>query len=283
MRMLCGSTETANGVPCTRFARHETGRCAWHDGINVQRRRQGKPMPPSKACTRCKRELPRRRFRPTGRQCPATGERYGASVCRDCEERERRAAGVPKRHPRYNARGEVWCNRCQRYQHADNYRPHPNRPGTFWSYCKACTIQLDRERYHRKKLTPAGWKAQDRRAERARVQAKREFRERTDFVVRGIDLLGKRGFTLSEIGKLIDISLGNIYGWTRHGVRPTPAVAERVAIALRETAHLKAQATKPYRRRIPHSELSELLDRIAPQLERHPVRNRWRKHQNAQA
>jgi transcriptional regulator with XRE-family HTH domain len=275
MRLICGSTDTANGARCGRFARHESGRCAWHDEINIQRRRLGKPLPPTKVCGRCKRELPRRMFRPTGRQCPASGERYGASICRGCEEQERRAAGVPKRHPRYNARGEVWCNRCERYQHADNYRPHPNRPGTLWSYCKACTIQIDRERYHRKKRTPAGWEQQDRSIARKRERRAANRRDRRKFVKESMELLRRRGFTISEISRLTGISLTTIYQWPK-GATPSPPAANRIQVVVLETGHLKAGAVPEFRRRRPHPELEQLMSRIAPQLERFVTRSRWR-------
>lgn len=223
-----------------------------------------------RTCRRCNQSKPFDHFYATGH---GNGRRR---VCIRCLNEEQRAKAGYRRHQRYNARGEVWCNYCQRYRHADTFKPHPSRPGKLWTYCRECTREIDRIRYRAKVSTPEGRRAvMAGRVERHRRLRQREVKDRSKFVESAVDTLLRRGFTLSEVARLAGFSVGIIYGW-RYGKTPSLAAENRLAIVLRETAHLPIGDIPTFRRRKPHPELAFLIKRLAPQLEPYPMRDSWR-------
>lgn len=173
------------------------------------------------------------------------------------------------------ARGEVWCNNCARYLSAEEFKRHPQRPHTYWSYCKACVIEIDRMRYRAKAKTPAGQEATRRRGERHRRQMAAEYRARRMFVRDAIDTVRRRGFTISEVARLSGIAVPSLYAYLKDERRPIPAAASRMLLVLRATAHLPTGEAPPYRRQRPHPELAGLLERLAPEIARHPTRSAW--------
>jgi hypothetical protein len=273
---------TAAGHPCTRHATDGTDFCGWHD---PQRRRlasRAKTPKPTKVCRSCQRELPRRLFPATGGKSPVTGERYGGARCSDCLAKERRANGIPVRHQRRNARGDVWCNRCRRYLSPDRFTRHPQRPHTYWSYCRDCVHVIDRERYHRTKFRADKAAGAFERTRRKARRRDREHRERGRFVAGAIDTLRRRGFTKSEVARLARVSMSQLYGWLDFTQRPTPAIEARFGELLVATAHLP-MGIPPFRRRLPHPELERLLSATDGLEERYPTRDRWRKQRELRA
>ena len=227
-----------------------------------------------RTCRRCGQTKPYTDYTATGH---GNG---GRRVCIDCikrhDARRRREAGSPVRHERHNARGEVWCNYCQRYRHAKDFKPHPSRPGKLWTYCRECVLEIDRIRYHAKVSTPEG-RAQVMKGRngRHRRQRRNELRERRGFVTRAVDTISRRGFTLSEISKLTGISLTTFYGW-RKDKDPSRAAEARIAIVLQATSHLPIGILPIKGRRNPHPELALVVKRIAPELAKHPMRDSWK-------
>lgn len=264
----------ARGEPCRNWA-GSNGLCSWHDPERTR-----KPMARriaesrSRVCIACNHERPGRKFG-AGATNPKTGEAYRRRTCLDCETKERRARGVPERHARYDARGHVWCNNCRQYLHADNFRRHPLRPHTYWSYCKECTRWIDRNRARSIRGTADWKKAVTDRVRRQRRQATQEQTERRKFVADAITLLGRRGLTRAEIARLCDTSHGSLIEWARSERRVTPQVASRFGGLLRLTHDFSMAAEPVRRRRLPHPEMPRLLAAMAPVLERYPVRNSW--------
>lgn len=235
------------------------------------RRDRQQQKPDSKVCRECERRLPIRLFAPTGHYVASLGRKSGDHTCRECRAKQRRAKGIPERHQRYDARGRVWCTNCKQYLEADHFKRHPQRPHTFWSYCKDCTRVLDRLRW-------TGDRQRRHNESRTRRQKQRtslELRERRDFVADAIRLLGRRGFTLTDVSKLAGVSLTSVYEWRDKARRVTPNAAERFAVVLRATAHLPNGDQPAYRRRRPHPELEGLIARLGPELARYPLRSRW--------
>lgn len=268
---------TSVGTPCrnTRGLDAE-GRCWRHDGrppLQYKARGPGRTEP--KVCVTCNQLRPARAFRVSA-ATDRNGVPYRVRTCRDCEEKSRRAAGVPKRHQRRDARGNVWCNNCERYLHPDNFKRHPLRPHTYWAYCKACVIEIDRLRYRIKAKTPEGKAAQSARTKRRAAQRKREQRERAEFVRDAITLLRRRGLTKSDISRAADVSLGNLLTWERGENRPDPSVAARLGELLRITADWPPTAEPAYRRRLPHPAADTLAAAMAPVIAAYPIRSRWK-------
>lgn len=226
-------------------------------------------------CAACRRTLPPRLF--------GNGSKYGGTdtprkrkTCLDCEAKARRAAGVPARHKRRNARGDVWCNACRHYLTPAAFKRHPSRPHTFWAYCRACTREIDRARGRAKRRTAEGQEEQRRAVARKARRRRAEQLERARFVAEAIALLLRRGFTKADICRLADVSWGSLLAWERAERRVTPAVAERFAILLRATSHVATGPEPCPRRRRPHPELPMLIERVAPLVAAHPVRSRWK-------
>lgn len=231
------------------------------------------PTAPRK-CLRCGHEKPYDHFYASGH---GNGRRR---VCIRCVREADRAKAGFRRHPRYNARGEVWCNYCERYRSADHFRfvSFPSLPKPkYWAYCKDCTREIDRVRYHHSVSTSEGKaKVLESRYKRHRRQRETELRQRREFVLRAIETIRRRGFTISEVSRLSGISLTTLYGWQKHDKEPSRAAESRLAIVLCHTGHLPVGELSTYRRRLPHPELAFLIKRIAPELAKHPMRNSWK-------
>lgn len=279
---------TIAGHPCKHLATGENGLCAWHDPERKRRAcggRIAKALGPKPCKGPCGRVLPRRLFPQTGGRSPLTGERYGGPVCSGCLERASRAAGVPVRHKRRNARGDVWCNHCERYLRPDAFRfvQYPSMPAPkFWAYCIACTQEIDRDRYHRTKFRIDKAAGAFERTKRKAGRRKQEYRERTKFVTGAIDTLRRRGFTKSEVAKLARVSMTQLYGWNEGTQRPTPAIEARFGELLVATSRFPL-GDRPVRRRIPHPELAAILAATDGLDVRYPVRDRWRKQRALRA
>jgi hypothetical protein len=236
------------------------------------------PYPPTtddKPCRTCGAVLPPKRFyRQPRNRSGLTGD------CKSCYLAKRRTPGAPARRPRYNARGDVWCPAHDRGKGAflqpHRFKRHPLRPHTYWAYCRDCTIEIDRLRYRAKSRTPEAQAQQRARTQRRAQQRKHRQRERRAFVAEAILLLRRRGLTKADICRLADVSFGGLLKWERDEVCPSPNVAARLSLLLRETAHLAAQPEPAYRRRTPHPETPALMARVAPRLAAYPLRSRWR-------
>jgi DNA-binding transcriptional regulator YiaG len=227
-------------------------------------------------CKVCDANLPIERFYRSGRH--TNGRRR---TCIDCLKRQdavrRRAEGRKIRHQRRNAHGDVWCNRCERYLPELSFREHPSRPGTLWSYCRACTREIDRERYARamSDLESAERELERRNASKRRIARKRDT-ERRAFVADAIGILRRRGLTKMEVSRLTGTTIQSVLAWERKERKLSPQAAERFVIVLRETAHLPVQDRPAFRRRTPHPELDQLMARCRPQIAEYPtIRGRW--------
>lgn len=177
--------------------------------------------------------------------------------------------------PRYDGHGNVYCHNCATYLPASAFAwrtaPSLDRP-RYSSYCRPCQRMLDRLRW-------SGERRQRNNASRLirqKRQQQREQRERREFVAHAITVLRRRGLTMTDISKLAGVSVEAVAAWERNRRQVTPPVAERIAVVLRETAYLPIGDTPAYRRRLPHPDLPRLLDRCRSQVERYPVRSRWR-------
>jgi hypothetical protein len=277
MRMSGHCTSlTAEGQPCRNYRVNADGLCWRHDGRPVRNPApRAAPEPESsRTCRICGHERPIRSFN-RGTTNPKTGAAYYKRTCVDCEEAKRRAQGTPRRHERYNARGDVWCNNCKRYRPREEFKRHPLRPHTFWAYCKDCTRVLDRLRYRAKARTSEGKAAQAARIERRRRSRESQQKSRAHFVQDAILLLRRRGLTKSEICRLAGVSFGNLLKWERREVRVSPNVASRMGVLLLETTGWPLVETPAYRRQSPHPRLDELVARCAEQVAQYPVRTRW--------
>lgn len=232
---------------------------------------------PTRPCKVCKRTLPLDRFYASGH---GNGRRHTCTRCINVElDQERRARGAHKRHPRYNARGHVWCNRCQHYLTADQFKRHPSRPGTCWSYCKPCVIQIDRERYRRKVSTIEGatqvLEARYKRKKRAQAKA---IRDRKEYVIYVIDQLRLRGFTRAEISRLTGVSQPTLAKWAdpKDKTRILEAGERRLEIVFRETVSLPRIGYQNGRR-LPHPEYARIHALTHDDVQAVYLRNAWRK------
>jgi len=270
----CAAT-TAKGEPCRNWA-GGNGLCSWHDPERTR-----KPAPPrisrtgSRVCVGCGHELPARKFGTRGKN-PKTGEPYRRGTCLDCEAKERRAKGIPERHPRYDARGFVWCNNCRQYLPGHRFARHPYDAEKYWSYCRECTRWIDRHRARSIPGTAEHTKATADRLKRQRRQDRKEQKERRTFVADTILLLGRRGFTRAEICRLCDVSFTSLIAWTRAERKITRNVELRFGELLRLTQALPLAVEPVRRRRLPHPEMPRLLAAMQPVIERYPVRSRWK-------
>jgi len=224
-----------------------------------------------KLCPRCRQTLPLDAFyaRPNGGpDC----------YCRPCRKDYQRRLAARKaghrRHVRINARGDVWCNHCQRYLPTCSFRRHPSRPHTWWAYCVDCTRELDRLRWRGERRARHNAESPNRRRRRRAS----ERSERRAFVAGAILTLRRRGLTKTDVSRLTGVSLGSILAAEQGGGRwgPTPHTAARFVVALRATAHLPTGAEPAYRRRLPLPGLAELVARVRPLMDAYPVRSRWR-------
>jgi hypothetical protein len=199
--------------------------------------------------------------------------------CDECAEKARRAAGIPVRHQRRNARGDYWCNHCKRYRPADCFADHPtpSRTGTKWSYCRDCVRELDRLRYHASVSTPEGRaKVQAARAQRQRRRKRAEYAERRETVANAIDVLHWRGLTDMDISEILDVSFASVWHWKQKKRRVvTEAVVERMLALVTATKEWPKLDQPAYRRRTPHPKRDELRERLRPLLLQFPVRSRW--------
>jgi DNA-binding transcriptional regulator YiaG len=233
------------------------------------------PRPGDRLCIACNRVKPANQFHVSGH---GNGRKRTCIRCQhDAARRERIARGGKDRHPRYNARGDVWCNRCERYLGAENFKRHPNRPGTYWAYCKPCTREIDRERYAKRTSTIEGAIAElDRKNQRKQRLTKERMAERRKFLKESILLLRRRGLTKAEIVRLTDTTFGNLLKWERGEMqRPTEAICRRFGVVVRAT-HGFPLGEPAHRRRLPHPAMAELLAICMPQIEAIPVRNSWK-------
>lgn len=274
-RPHCRAT-TKRGNPCRNQRLDAQGLCWRHDG---RPRRPPTPRPApapqrSRVCRVCGHERPIRCFG-LGATNPKTGAAYYRRTCRDCEERARRAKGIPKRRQRRNARGDVWCNHCQRYLPPGRFAPRPRRPHTFWAYCRECTRALDRLRARNIRGTPEQRAHVAQSVARKRRRRHAAQRERARFVQDAIAILRRRGLTKTDICRLAQVTFASLLRWERGG-KPDPNTAARFGVLLVETAHLPNGPTPAYRRRRPHPEAERLAARVVPQLAALPVRSRWK-------
>lgn len=213
----------------------------------------------TKRCKTCNRILPFRCFVPSGHFIKRLGRRSGSNDCRDCQAKQRQAAGIQVRHQRINGRGEVWCNNCKRYLPTSEFKRHPTRPHLWWTFCMPCTRELDRMRYRAKARTASGRAAIRAAHNRSkRRKAAEDARERRAFMAETIDLLRRRGLTRSEIGRLTGSDLGNIYAWEKRERRmPRPSVMARFEALVRLTMAFPL-GPPAFRRRLPHPHYAEL-------------------------
>jgi len=228
----------------------------------------------SRRCLACQRDLPVASFYASGH---GSGRRRTCIRCLHAAVAvERRARGARERHLRINARGDVWCNRCRRYRGAEDFRRHPQRPNTWWAYCRECTREIDRTRYAKRTSTIEGATLELEKKQRRKDRlGRRRDRERRFFVAESISLLRRRGFTKAEIVRLADVSFPSLLDWERQARRVTPAVVSRFSVLVQETSDYRG-GEPPVRRRLPHPDCAMLMERCRPLMLAHPVRSAWK-------
>ena len=184
-----------------------------------------------------------------------------------------------RRHKRFNARGDVWCNKCQQYLPAHRFRfvSYPSMPKPkYWAYCNDCVRVIDRERYAKATSTLAGAeRVLADRYKRKEKYRKHELADRAAFVDMALDTLQRRGFTYADICKLMGTSHGTLIQWREHRVRIVANVAKRFGVILLATAHIPTgeRVIKGRRKANPH--LPGLIAHLEPELARYPLRNAW--------
>jgi hypothetical protein len=193
------------------------------------------------------------------------------TTCKRCMRAEQRKTATYHRHEKTNAVGDVWCPSCERWLRPDAFKAHPSRPGWWWQ-CRECQRDYDRTRYRAKAKTEAGRAVIRRRVEQKRAHARERNRARAEFVAGAIAVLRRRGFTVTEVGRLTGTENASIYRWMGKRAKVTAAVEARFAAALRATAHLPAVGDPPRYRRLPHPELEALRRRLAPVIDANPTR-----------
>lgn len=164
-RPRCVAT-TTTGAPCALAARPGADTCGWHDPA-----RGARVATAPRTCRRCGQTQPADHFSASGH---GNGRRR---VCIRCVRAAEAAKASRRRHPRVNARGEVWCNACQRYLPRDHFKPHPSRPGALWPYCTPCVRIKDRARYHKTKFRPDKAANAEERTRRKAARRAVEHRE----------------------------------------------------------------------------------------------------------
>jgi hypothetical protein len=243
--------------------------------IEILHESEVRMSPETRVCEVCHRTLHLEFFHRSGNH--TAGRRRTCKRCiADAQRRTRKARGGRDRHPRYNARGDVWCNRCQSYRGAEDFKRHPNRPHTFWAYCKPCTREIDRDRYAKRTSTLERAIAdQERRLKRKQKQQRKVFAERRKFLQDSILLLRRRGLSKAEIVRLTDTSFGSLLKWERGETkRPVEGVCRRFGVVVRATMGFPLDEPV-HRRRLPHPAMAELLAECLPQVQAIHVRNSW--------
>jgi transcriptional regulator with XRE-family HTH domain/Pyruvate/2-oxoacid:ferredoxin oxidoreductase delta subunit len=233
-------------------------------------------------CVVCGHRKPINAFYTSGH---GNGRRRTCIRClNDKDARARRASGARARHQRINARGDVRCNRCQAYRPREDFKPHPSREGVFWSYCKPCTREIDRERYAKRTSTLDGAIAElEKKYQRKQRMLARKRQNRIDFVRDAITQLRGRGLTKSEIARLVGCTVQSIYRWEAvtswDDCRITENAEKRFGVVLAAAIEVLPPPNRNeipnYRRRLPHPQLSQLLAMVAEDLERYPLRSSW--------
>lgn len=219
-----------------------------------------------RVCVACGANLPIDRFYRSGRH--TNGRRRTCAECmRRADDARRRAEGRPVRKPRRNSRGELRCSRCERYYPPERFFPRSDRPGNYHTYCKDCMRAYDRERREQLLLRDpdAALAAQDARNERRNRARTRELRQRQAFVVHALSVLRRRGFTRTDISAITGCSHASQLAWERGTRQVTANVEARLAIALRETAHLPTAHTPKTGGR-EHPERERIAARCAPEI-----------------
>jgi len=192
------------------------------------------------------------------------------------------------RHKRFNARGDVWCNYCQQYLPAHRFRfvSFPSLPKPkYWSYCKECTRLKDQERYRQSTSTLASAEqVLAKRYERKKRLQTKVRSERVQFIDDAIHLLRLRGFTYADICKLMGCANGTLIQWRKHIGLPTLNTERRFGCILLATSHIPAGDAPASYRRLPNPHLPGLIQQLAPELAKYPLRNGWingRRNRNA--
>jgi DNA-binding transcriptional regulator YiaG len=228
-----------------------------------------------RTCIECQRTLPLDKFYSSGH---GNGRRRTCIRClHKAAERERRARGAKARHPRFNARGFARCGRCEKYKHPEEFRKHSNRPGNLWWACRSCEREIERERYIQRTSTVDGALEYQRKSnERRRRSRANQQKDRRQFVRDSIKALRRRGFTKTEISRLMQTGVSSLIAWETDDTRKiTRQVEERFAVLLRETSHLPF--VEPVtRRRLPHPDFDDIQRRTADKIASIPTRNRWK-------
>lgn len=198
------------------------------------------------------------------------GKERISSYCRDCSiriehlKRVKAHPGPPRRMPRHNAAGDAWCPNCRAYLPVHRFKPHPSREGKLWTYCRACTIEIDRMRYR------YGDKAQQQRWTKDRTDRRKRQRRaakenRQQFVVEAHRILRGRGFSQADIIALGRFDVGNLQLWLTGQVRGRgiqPAIERTWAALLLITAEYANGEPPPPRQR-PHPDRPRLLAEMA--------------------
>jgi hypothetical protein len=177
-----------------------------------------------------------------------------------------------KRASRFNGSGLVRCSACERWQDPSEYGYPSSLNGLPTAYCHGCQREIDRLRWRGERRATSNAS----RLVRQRKEQRGVRQERTRFVAGAILTLRRRGLTKAEIVKLAGISWTALLDLERRERTPTPAMAERFVVVLRETAYLPLSKEPVYRRRLPHPDLDALLARCRPRVLAFPLRSRWK-------
>lgn len=235
------------------------------------------PTQDLRTCIDCKRSLPLDRFHGSGH---GNGRRWTCIRCFNQEsDRKRRERGAHVRHHRYNARGHVWCNHCGKYLPPENFKLHPSRPGTYWSYCRPCVRILDRARYRKQTSTLEGaLQMLEGRNDRKRRHRKAEQQERKEYVAYGIDQMRRRGFTKAEVSRLVGISWATMLKWADQKcdlylMKPAEL---RIEVVLKAVLDLPVVGYQD-RRRLPHPEYARIHAITHEAVKAIYLRNKWSK------
>lgn len=121
--------------------------------------------------------------------------------------------------PRFNARGDVHCRRCERYLPRDWFRADDRCAAGIYSYCRPCTRAYQKRRYGR--LDDAAVRAKIAQATAYRRRKRRELqRERLAGALATVADLERFGLSERAIAAGAGIDVETLRRWKRRGAIP---------------------------------------------------------------
>lgn len=199
------------------------------------------------------------------------------ACCRDCHRRrvarhydaKRRRNGIQPRPPKRNERGEVRCAHCERYLPPDHFRfrRDSNLSGKVYSsYCQACMREMYKWQWRKNVATGKAERNRERELQRRREKAAKERKERQRFGRDALRILGRRGFTATDISRLAGLDVNAVRDWTTGRTVPNRDSVERLHVLLAATSDYPL-GERPRKWGRPHPDVPRLQERTLPAID----------------